>query len=1020
MAYYLLLLFYYLLKPARDSLFLVELDAGQLPFAYMLTALVAAPVTAIYARAGLRHRLDRLVMLTTVVLLVQLVVLRWLIQIPQDWVFYLFYSWVGVAGGLVTSQFWLMANALFDAGQAKRLFPILGLGGIAGAFTGGEVTGLLINELGLATPDLLFFALLALAGAAACALAAWSRRGLEADAVQTQFVEEERSGSLGCILRSIVRSRHLSLTVGVIALTVMTTSFVDFQFKSVSLQSFPQESELTSFLGRFYGRTSLLSLLVQVLLATRLLRVFGTGGVLLFLPLVLMFGAGGLILAPGLTASMFLRGGDITLKYSLDKTSRELLFLPIPLALKKRTKVFIDMFVDRWARGLAGLLLLLCTAVLKLDLVGLGLVILGLLLIWLVLAVLARREYVNSFRTALSRRDIDLSGTHYHVDDATSRQVLVNALRSENPKETAYALDMLRSVVATPLTDEVRPLLDHDEASIRQKALQVLAANEAEIDPARTEALLRDENLEVRIAAVNVVLAAGSRGREPVGVLQEMLAASPRCRNAALAYIATVQDEAAYRDLVDRPVVEAILSVGGKEGREGRRVLAGLAWTPTGCNTELWDRLLQDDDPEVVAETVKGIGRRIDTSRADWLLERLGHATLRVHTREALAALAVGEPSMLNLLEQVFRDVGQPPRVRVEIPRVLAKVPTQRAVSILLKHLATHQPELRYEVLKALGKLRAHYRSLTFDTSLVSGEIAVEAGRYVQLARLSEMLPKHGPAAVLLTRTIGETQQLRLESVFRLLGLVYPARDVVNAYYGLFSGRRVLRANAQEFLDNILSGPHRSLVRSLIDDSSARTAWLEAGIDPGQPIRSTQEALDFLGASCDPWLAATAIYAGGNVDNPAAACHLRRRGDDMLNPIEKVLILQNVDVFTEVPTDQLAALAAIAREVSVLAGDRIYREHDPSDALYLVLSGRVRLHLGDETISEITRPTSFGTWALFDDEPRVMTATALEDTRLLRIDQGEFNDLLADDVRIAKGIIRTVGRRLRELAGRAT
>ena len=63
---------------------------------------------------------------------------------------------------------------------------------------------------------------------------------------------------------------------------------------------------------------------------------------------------------------------------------------------------------------------------------------------------------------------------------------------------------------------------------------------------------------------------------------------------------------------------------------------------------------------------------------------------------------------------------------------------------------------------------------------------------------------------------------------------------------------------------------------------------------------------------------------------------------------------------------------------------------------------------------------TFGTWALFDHEPRVLTATATEDSRLLRIDRNEFSDLLSDDVRIAQGIIRTVARRLRGLAGRAS
>ena len=140
----------------------------------------------------------------------------------------------------------------------------------------------------------------------------------------------------------------------------------------------------------------------------------------------------------------------------------------------------------------------------------------------------------------------------------------------------------------------------------------------------------------------------------------------------------------------------------------------------------------------------------------------------------------------------------------------------------------------------------------------------------------------------------------------------------------------------------------------------------------------------------------------------------------MLSPIEKVLLLQNVEVFSEVPTDQLAALAAIAREMSVLTGDAVYREDDSPDALYLVLEGHVLLHQGDREVTTATRSATFGTWALFDDEPRVMTATATEDTKLLRIDRNEFNDLLSDDVRIAKGIIRTVTRKLRELAGKVS
>ncbi len=138
----------------------------------------------------------------------------------------------------------------------------------------------------------------------------------------------------------------------------------------------------------------------------------------------------------------------------------------------------------------------------------------------------------------------------------------------------------------------------------------------------------------------------------------------------------------------------------------------------------------------------------------------------------------------------------------------------------------------------------------------------------------------------------------------------------------------------------------------------------------------------------------------------------------MLSVIEKVIFLQNVNVFAEVPTEQLALLAAIAEEVSFMEGDVVYKENDPSDALYLVLEGRVRLLRDQKEIAVADNKEAFGTWALFDEEPRVVTATADEDTHLLRIDREDFVDLLADHVQIAQGILKTVVKRLRGLVER--
>ncbi len=135
----------------------------------------------------------------------------------------------------------------------------------------------------------------------------------------------------------------------------------------------------------------------------------------------------------------------------------------------------------------------------------------------------------------------------------------------------------------------------------------------------------------------------------------------------------------------------------------------------------------------------------------------------------------------------------------------------------------------------------------------------------------------------------------------------------------------------------------------------------------------------------------------------------------MYSVIEKVIFLQDIDVFKEVKVEDLTYLAAIAEEVSFLPGSDIYRVNESPDSLYLVINGKVKLHRDDQEISVLGPGEAMGTWALFDNKARVATATALEETDALRIDRDDFYDLLADHVRIAEAVLRSMARRLRVL-----
>lgn len=135
----------------------------------------------------------------------------------------------------------------------------------------------------------------------------------------------------------------------------------------------------------------------------------------------------------------------------------------------------------------------------------------------------------------------------------------------------------------------------------------------------------------------------------------------------------------------------------------------------------------------------------------------------------------------------------------------------------------------------------------------------------------------------------------------------------------------------------------------------------------------------------------------------------------MLTLVEKVFFLQEVNIFGNSTTEDLAYIAAITEEINIDKDDIIFRVSDISDSMYIVVSGAVRLHRENQEILIARSRDVFGTWALFDDDLRVATATAIEDSTLLRIDREDFYDLLADHSQITQDVLKTLSKRLKRL-----
>ncbi|MCP5097006.1 MAG: HAMP domain-containing histidine kinase [Chloroflexi bacterium] len=106
-------------------------------------------------------------------------------------------------------------------------------------------------------------------------------------------------------------------------------------------------------------------------------------------------------------------------------------------------------------------------------------------------------------------------------------------------------------------------------------------------------------------------------------------------------------------------------------------------------------------------------------------------------------------------------------------------------------------------------------------------------------------------------------------------------------------------------------------------------------------------------------------------------------------------------------------------EVAFERGDILFCEGDSGDTCYLIRSGRVAVVVGD-----LEAPTALfyrgagdvvGEMALLEDKPRSATVTAVSDVRTLRIDQDTFEQIISNDSKMSRSLLKNMSRRLRSV-----
>jgi ATP:ADP antiporter, AAA family len=790
-----------LIETARDALFLAKLPASRLPWVYLGIAAVGLAFSRL---ERLRKSGKKQSVATSILIAAAITALFWTGRGQASAPFlYALYLWTGIFASWVIVQLWLSFGGSFTVAQAKRLFGFIGTGSVLGAVIGsasarGLTAFLAAEHLLVAASALLVVTAIGPARFLPSSEGSPAPRGERAP---SSPLEALRSGPYPKRILALVLSSTITLTLA------------DYLFKSTVARTVPDQ-ELGAFFATLGVTLNSIALGAQLFLVGAVLRNFGVHRALLVLPAFVALGASGLAVFGTLGAAIALKGVDGSLRHSLHRTSLELLYVPLPDAIRPKLKPLIDLVGQRGGQAVASVGILVSVAIGTPDAL-LAWIAAGLGGIWVAIAGGLRRHYLDVFRSAIWEGRIDDRGDLPELD-LNALEALISALNSPKDAEVICALDLLAAQKRQRLIPAL--ILYHPSRSIVLRALDLMSKEGRTDFVPITDRLLAHSDPEVRAACV--------RARASVGADEAWLRA--RLDDGAAEVRATALVALASRGLLqDGEAKERITSLAGGADRTLAIALArAIAQEPSPVLEETLVALATSSDPEVQMEVAWAMGR---TKSPRLVPNLLGLLTQRIPAAAARDALAEIGPPAIEALERTLADKTQGFELRAGLPRAIACFPPEIAGPVIMRHLVGSNEELvRYRMLRGLKKLRAQSRDLPLDPGALSQVAKQTLAKAVQLVSWAATLErakktneaKETPAFGLVVTLIHDKERHAMSRLFLVLGLLHPSENFDRIQRGLQSKNAKTRASSLELIENLVDPSMRQTILALVEDLS--------------------------------------------------------------------------------------------------------------------------------------------------------------------------------------------------------
>ena len=350
---------YYMVKPVSRSVYLEHFHADKLPYIWIASALLLGILMPLYGRLIDKHDRRKVVIYSCQIFCIIFLIFVVLFQTGQTAPIVAagFYIIVDIMSVVLVEQFWSLANSTYATRTSSRWYGVIGSGGLVGGILGGMAASWLIRETQLNSFDLIYISALLL-----FSLGLYAALLIKLNIYSEESIHIRPKGLYNTLtFRSIFSNRYVLLITATILLAQLVEPVVEYQFMSFVERVYPEREVRTAYLSTFLSILGLVALVINLLVTPLVLRFVGAIGGMLLQPLTLFVASGYFNVNPGLNTGAIMKICDRGLSYSVNRASKEMLYVPVDPKFIYRAKAWIDMFGYRVFKIIGSVLVLSLT-----------------------------------------------------------------------------------------------------------------------------------------------------------------------------------------------------------------------------------------------------------------------------------------------------------------------------------------------------------------------------------------------------------------------------------------------------------------------------------------------------------------------------------------------------------------------------------------------------------------------------------------------------------------------------------